>query len=152
MNLNKTLPWIALAVLAIVVVFFALHFNAHHGSSLPVGLDYSTRRSSDNGTFQVSYATSSGQPIVISQMQPWILHVETADGKPAEHAVISVDGGMPQHGHGLPTVPQVTEYLGNGDYLVEGMKFQMGGWWEVRFRITLGAQTDSVTFNLKLEG
>jgi hypothetical protein len=59
---------------------------------------------------------------------------------------------MPQHGHGLPTAPQVTEYLGNGDYLVEGMKFQMGGWWEVRFNITAGDLNDTITFNLTLEG
>lgn len=39
---------------------------------------------------------------------------------------------MSQHGHGLPTRPQVTQNLGNGDYLVEGTKFQMGGWWVMR--------------------
>jgi hypothetical protein len=58
---------------------------------------------------------------------------------------------MPQHGHGLPTSPQVTQNLGNGDYLVEGMKFQMPGWWEVRFSISAGAQTDTITFNLTLQ-
>ena len=26
---------------------------------------------------------------------------------------IGVDGDMPQHGHGLPTRPQVTDYLGD---------------------------------------
>jgi hypothetical protein len=58
---------------------------------------------------------------------------------------------MPQHGHGLPTSPQVTQNLGNGDYLVEGMKFQMPGWWEVRFNILAGGQSDAITFNLTLE-
>jgi hypothetical protein len=42
------------------------------------------------------------------------------NGEPVENATIAVDGDMPEHGHGLPTCPQVTKYLGNGDYLVEG--------------------------------
>jgi hypothetical protein len=61
-----------------------------------------------------------------------------------------MDGGMPQHGHGLPTSPRVTRALGNGDHLVEGVKFNMGGWWVVRFAITSSAGTDTVTFNLGL--
>jgi hypothetical protein len=77
--------------------------------------------------------------------------VETADGQPVENAAIVVDGGMPQHGHGLPTQPQVTQNLGGGDYLVEGLKFQMPGWWEVKFRITADGQSDGVIFNLVLQ-
>jgi hypothetical protein len=63
---------------------------------------------------------------------------------------ITVDGGMPQHGHGLPTKPRVTRALGNGDHLVEGMKFNMGGWWVVKFAVAGEAGRDSVVFNLKL--
>lgn len=83
-------------------------------------------------------------------MHQWTLHVETADGQPVEDALISVDGDMPQHGHGLPTGPQVTENLGNGDYLVGGMKFQMGGWWVMDFTISADGQTDTVDFNMML--
>jgi hypothetical protein len=68
-----------------------------------------------------------------------------------DDAEITVDGGMPQHGHGLPTSPQVTQNLGGGDYLVEGVKFQMLGWWEVKFNINANGQSDTVTFNLILE-
>jgi hypothetical protein len=57
---------------------------------------------------------------------------------------------MPQHGHGLPTQPLVTAYLGDGTYLVEGMKFQMGGWWVVDFTIEANGQSDTVRFNLSL--
>ena len=113
------------------------------------GLDYSTTRLSDDGLFLVSYKPSQGS-ILVSQMHQWILHVETPDGQLVENATITVDGDMPEHGHGLPTHPQVTEYLGNGDYLVEGMKFQMGGWWVMDFTITAGNTTDAVHFNLKL--
>jgi hypothetical protein len=83
-------------------------------------------------------------------MHKWTLHVETADGELVENATITVDGDMPEHGHGLPTRPRVTEYLGNGDYLVEGVKFQMGGWWVMDFTITTDSLTDAVHFNMKL--
>ena len=42
---------------------------------------------------------------------------------------------MPQHGHGLPTRPQVTRELADGTYLIEGMKFSMTGWWEIKLAI-----------------
>ena len=84
------------------------------------------------------------------KLQRWTLHLETASGAPVEAAKITIDGGMPQHGHGLPTKPLVTRQLGNGDYLVEGMKFNMGGWWVVKFRVNASAGADSLVFNLKL--
>jgi hypothetical protein len=120
-------------------------------SDSPAGLDTATDRLTDNGLFRVSYV-SDLDPIAINQMQSWILHVETADGQPVENAAISVGGGMPQHGHGLPTRPQVTEYLGDGNYRVEGLRFQMGGWWEVSFSIDDGSQQDTITFNIVLRG
>jgi hypothetical protein len=43
----------------------------------------------------------------------------------------------------MPTRPQVTEELGGGDYRVEGMQFQMGGWWTMIFDIEAGGQTRS---------
>ncbi|MFL5520717.1 MAG: FixH family protein [Gemmatimonadales bacterium] len=78
------------------------------------------------------------------------LLVADSTGKPVDGAVITVDGGMPQHGHGLPTAPRVTRALGDGRYQVDGLKFSMGGWWELRFGITTSAGADSVTFNLKI--
>ena len=89
-------------------------------------------------------------PIPVGRLQRWTLHIDTADGLPVDAATITVTGGMPQHGHGLPTSPRITRDLGGGDHLVEGMKFNMGGWWVVRFAITSSAGTDTVTFNLSL--
>lgn len=123
------------------------------GGSAPVAasdLNTSTSVLTDQGLFRVSY-TSDTTPPSLNQIHTWTIHVETADGQPVKNAEISVDGGMPQHGHGLPTSPQVTQNLGGGDYLVEGMKFQMLGWWEVKFLITANGQSDTVTFNIILE-
>jgi hypothetical protein len=54
---------------------------------------------------------------------------------------------MPQHGHGLPTRPQVTRELPDGTYLLEGMKFSMTGWWEIKLAIQTTDAADKVTFN-----
>ena len=89
-------------------------------------------------------------PIPVRRLQSWTLHIDTMDGRPVDAATITMNGGMPQHGHGLPTSPRVTRALGNGDHLVEGVKFNMGGWWVVRFAIAGPAGTDTVTFNLSL--
>ncbi len=120
-------------------------------SATPADLNTSTSRLSDQGLFQVSF-TNDLDPVAINQMHSWTLYVETADGQPVENATITVSGGMPQHGHGLPTRPQVTEYLGNGRYLVEGLRFQMSGWWEVTFTIEAAGQKDTITFNILLGG
>jgi hypothetical protein len=86
----------------------------------------------------------------INVVHEWILHIETADGAPVEGASVSVDGDMPAHGHGMPTQPQVTADLGGGDYRVEGMSFQMGGYWIIDVTITAGGQTDPIRFGLDL--
>jgi hypothetical protein len=122
---------------------------AQMNSEVSSDVDYSNTRVSENGLFRVSYM-SSQNIVPVNQMHQWTLHVETVDGQPVEGATIAVDGDMPEHGHGLPTRPQVTKYLGNGDYLVEGMKFQMGGWWVMDFTITANSHTDAVHFNMKL--
>ena len=116
----------------------------------PDDLNTSSTRTSDQGLYQVSIS-SQLDPIAINRIHNWTLYLETADGQPVENAEITVDGGMPQHDHGLPTAPQVTQDLGNGDYLVEGLRFHMDGWWEIKFVIKSAGQSDGVTFNLLLQ-
>lgn len=65
--------------------------------------------------------------------------------------VLAVEGEMPQHGHGLATQPGVSRYLGEGRYLVEGVRFQMGGGWVMKVAVTANGQTDTVRFNLLLK-
>ena len=90
------------------------------------------------------------RPLHPRQMQTVRVTVRDAEGRAIDEAQISVDGGMPQHGHGLPTRPRVTRNLGDGIYEIEGVRFNMGGWWE--FSLTIGSSrgADTVTFNLAL--
>ena len=90
------------------------------------------------------------QPLLVRRLQSVPVLITDSQGRPVEHAAISVDGGMPEHGHGLPTQPRVTRALGGGVYEIEGVRFNMGGWWEFKLAIDSAAGTDRVTFNLSL--
>ncbi len=148
---RRTLGRAAIVAGALALALAAwLGFMLFRMSYVPADLDLSTTRRSNAGAYQVSYAPRRS-PIVINQIHSWTIHVATADGRPVTDASIGVDGDMPQHGHGLPTRPQVTRNLGGGDYLVEGMKFQMGGWWVVDFTIDAAGQHDTVRFNMILQ-
>jgi hypothetical protein len=147
MNPRRTVKWITgIACAVLLVAWVALGFIMLRTPPR----DYSTTRLSEQGLFQTSYVPDR-TPIPINQLHSWTLHVETAAGEPLEDAEIEVDGDMPEHGHGLPSRPMVTRYLGNGDYLVEGMKFQMTGWWVMDFDILANGESDRVSFNLLLK-
>jgi len=90
------------------------------------------------------------QPLRRRHLQTIQVSITDAEGLAVDGATIAVDGGMPQHGHGLPTKPRVTKNLGGGLYEIEGVRFSMGGWWEFKLFITGTPGVDSVTFNLNL--
>lgn len=119
----------------------------------PANLDLSVTRPTELGHFTVSYK-SDLDPVTINKLHTWTLHVADAAGKPLDDATVAIDGGMPEHNHGMPTQPIVTS-LGSGDYSAEGIKFQMPGWWTVTITVTdtvgSAAQPDSATFNLLLQ-
>ena len=76
--------------------------------------------------------------------------VDGATGQAVDDATIEIGGGMPEHGHGLPTKPRLSKNLGAGMYEISGLRFNMGGWWELKLTVTTPAGTDTVTFNLAL--
>lgn len=136
-------------MLAAVIVPLSLLTGCMLFVKVPANLDYSRTRHSEAGLY-VAAIRPTGDSIPRGKLHRWTLHLTTTQGVPVDSATLTVRGGMPQHGHGLPTTPRVTRALGNGDHLVEGMKFNMGGWWVVWFRVTTSQGRDSVVFNLKL--
>jgi hypothetical protein len=89
-------------------------------------------------------------PPPIGELHSWTLHIEDASGAPIENATVTVVGDMPAHGHGLGSQPLIREYLGDGDYLVEGIEFQMGGEWYVEFTVTTDDLVDTLRFDFDL--
>jgi len=114
--------------------------------SAPPNLDLSLTRPTVDHRFVVTLQPPATPP-ALNQLHAWQVRLASAEGAPIAHARIRVDGGMPQHGHGLPTRPQVTQELADGTYLIEGMKFSMTGWWEIRLAIDSAEGADKVSFN-----
>ena len=104
---------------------------------------------SRSGEFRVHYS-SQLDPLVINQMHNAVLQLETHAGAAVAGARIRVDGGMPAHNHGLPTRPAVTLYLGEGRYLIEGLRFHMHGAWELLITLEVDGIQDTVLIPLQL--
>ena len=96
-----------------------------------------------SGYYRVSY-TSRLDPLIINRIHDWVFHIENPDGEPIDGGTVSVTGGMPKHNHGLPTIPRMTESLGNGDYVLEGMRFHMNGYWELTVTVEADGRRDTV--------
>jgi hypothetical protein len=105
-------------------------------------------RASANGLYVATLEPE--QQLRPRAMQTVRLTIAGADGRAIEDATVTIDGGMPQHGHGLPTRPRVTRALGDGAYQIDGVRFNMGGWWEFKVAISGARGVDIVTFNLDL--
>lgn len=117
--------------------------------SPPFGLDVARERVTAQQHYQVAINPVT-EPIVIGKLHSWEVSVKQASGQPLTGVKILIDGGMPQHHHGLPTQPRMTKELGDGRYLVEGVKFSMSGWWEFKLKIEGPQGVDNVSFNLVL--
>lgn len=139
----------ALAVVALVLAALGAYVAAPVAAPPKLELDLSRSRTTANGLY-VAAIEPEVPEIKQGELHTWILTVKTVDGKPVDGARIAVGGGMPDHNHGLPTSPEATQQLGEGRYRIEGMKFSMSGWWELKFDISSAAGTDNVTFNLVL--
>ena len=104
---------------------------------------------SQDGIYRVTLF-SNEFPLPLNKIHSWTLHVETPAGEPVENVKIYVHGGMPTHRHKFPTKPRIKEYLGNGNYKVEGVKFSMPGHWEMRFNIKEENKRDRAVFEIDL--
>ncbi|MEO0615267.1 MAG: cytochrome c peroxidase [Pseudomonadota bacterium] len=87
-------------------------------------------------------------PVPINAFHDWELRITSAEGEPLDPRQLAVFGGMPGHGHGLPSSPEVTERLEPGLYRVSGMRFNMAGLWELFVGVTGPAGPDKARFEI----
>jgi hypothetical protein len=119
------------------------------GEQAPANLNLALTQQTSAGKYLV--ALEPPKPDVhLNQIQTWQITLRSASGQLVQGAMIEVSGGMPQHGHGLPTQPQVVQQGDAGHYLLEGMKFSMTGWWVIKLEVKSPIGTDDVTFNVVL--
>jgi YtkA-like len=143
---RRHLFWLAPAAALVVV---GAGIAARMMEPPPSGLDLSLKKTTEHG-FYVASLAADRSPVPVGAIHSWTVKVTSPDGKPVDAAAITIDGGMPQHGHGLPTKPEVTRDLGAGRHLIEGMKFNMAGWWTLTVSINGPRGADKATFNLVL--
>lgn len=138
-----------LALVALLAVAFGAFVAMPVAGTAKAEVDQSRSKATAKG-FYVAAVEPESPVVKQGEMHVWILTVKTPDGQPIDDAKVAIGGGMPDHNHGLPTSPEVTRQLGEGRYRIEGMKFNMSGWWELRFDISAARGSDTVTFNLVL--
>jgi hypothetical protein len=147
--------WIATVLFALLLAACGSESGMDHSGmdmsnqASTTELDESLSKMSEAGVFMVELRPMQ-EPIPLNEILTWELHVQDAAGQAVEDATITIGGGMPEHNHGFPTEPTVTESEEAGVYLVEGIKYQMSGWWEMSFQIATDSQADSVMFNIVL--
>ncbi|MDB5742417.1 MAG: hypothetical protein JWR68_732 [Polaromonas sp.] len=112
----------------------------------PTDRDLSLDKPSASSVYRVELMPPAQAP-AINQLHSWKVKLTTPQGMPVHGAKFLLDGGMPQHGHGLPTQPRVTREVEDGTYALDGMKFSMTGWWEVKLNIQDPQGPDQVIFN-----
>ena len=111
----------------------------------------------NNAESDISKHSANVSAVPLNKIHQWRLFVTDLAGTPIEGINFEVEGHMPGHVHGLPTKPRVTKEIEPGVYLVDGMKFQMKGWWVIKFILRSDeneaenkSQSDFFIFNLVL--
>lgn len=149
-------PWVVLALVLLQFNFWLM--RRRRGSAAAMALialfavqDVRADEEyvSADGHFRIA-VESDLAPIVINRLHGWTVTVRRADGTPVSGAAITIDGGMPEHDHGLPTAPRVVAGEAPGAYRVEGLRFHMGGAWEIVVSIDDGEHRDTVVLPLEL--
>ena len=139
----------AATVMSVSACSHAMMMIGGTGAKRPAATEFGLGpRSSARGLYVAALETDGR--LRPRQMQTVRVTVVGADGRTVDSASLTIDGGMPRHGHGLPTRPRVTRNLGAGVYVIEGVRFNMGGWWEFKIAIATDRGTDTVIFNLDL--
>ncbi|CAN5313422.1 FixH family protein [soil metagenome] len=119
-------------------------------SAAVLGPELPQVRYTDHAQYRVQ-VRSDVLPVPMRQLPTWRIHISDASGMPVRQAVVQVSGGMPEHHHGLPTQPRVTELPAAGDYLVNGVRFSMTGRWVLILAIRESdGHSDTVTFSFVL--
>lgn len=105
-------------------------------------------RTSEHGLYTVTLQPA--EALRARRLQKISLLVHDAAGQAISGAALSVDGGMPQHGHGLPTQPRAVPASASGAYAIDGLRFNMGGWWVLALTIDGPRGADRVIFHLQI--
>ncbi|MCY7295839.1 hypothetical protein [Alteromonas sp. a30] len=87
--------------------------------------------------------------LALNKIQHWDVEVAQIDGEAFSEVEMVFDGGMPSHGHGMPTTPKVMKQT-DSVFVIKGIKFSMPGVWELYFDIKRGDTNVRLTLEIEL--
>jgi hypothetical protein len=105
---------------------------------------------SDSGRLNGRLVPESGA-VEVGRFQTWILELHERSGAAVVGADLAIGGGMPIHGHGLPTQPRVSDDLAGGRYRIEGVKLNMYGDWVIEVVVQTATLRDRLRFDLAVD-
>ena len=125
------------------------HSDHQHEAKHDHHQEYKWSQSSESGLSTAKVFPQEGKP-VFNDYHNWIVKLSDDQGQPIRDAKIAIDGGMEAHGHGLPSKPVVSREINDGEYLIEGMLFNMIGAWTLVLDVLSSHENTRFTFPLEL--
>jgi len=123
----------------------AVLLSACHSQNTTWHLEQAT----DNQHFTIKLDCTT-QP-AYGPFQDCSIQLNTNNGSPVTNAKIFIDGGMPAHGHGLPTNPIAKTTQKDGLYKIEGLQYSMPGKWVLGFVIEKDSISDRTVFHFEID-
>lgn len=80
----------------------------------------------------------------------WEILVADRSARPARVRRLAFAATMPAHGHGLPTVPRIVAADEAGWIRVRGVRFHMGGHWQIRVEFDAEQGGDVAIFDVDI--
>ncbi|MEQ8767349.1 MAG: hypothetical protein RL885_25790 [Planctomycetota bacterium] len=111
------------------------------------------RTTTEDGRYEIAYRLASEEIPLNEDFQIEVWVFDSGIPGPAlrsDRITLTVDGGMPEHQHGMNQVPEITARP-DGSFLVEGMLFHMLGRWELTFDVTEGPRTSRSRIRVSLQ-
>ena len=103
---------------------------------------------SESGAFQI-VLDRDPSTMPLSEFVELKATIHDAQDAVVTGATLAIGGGMPAHGHGLPTQPEA-EATADGSFVIKGLKFSMPGDWVLIFDIKTDSAEDRVTVDFRL--
>lgn len=143
--MNKQMLKHTLMLTGLVCVLLACKAPTDADTAKPA---WQLTQTSTNGLFKVRLMCQHLPSV--GAFQDCQLELKDGSGKAISEAKINLDGGMPKHGHGLPTAPVVSPLAAQGHYKIEGLQYNMPGAWLLGLLIKTTAGQDKLVFSFEI--
>ena len=142
--------WVGVLTVALLVIHTkasAIDAYSKTAQVRPENLDLSTTVASSGYFFNATYHLDK-KCAPLNTFHTWRIELLSREGEPMQGVAIEFIADMPEHLHGMMTKPRISELGTPGQYLIEGVRFHMPGWWEITLDASRGTGRDLARFNI----